>query len=216
MQARRHQIVARAFGRSGGQDRRLELAEALADHAPADRGDDVRAERDVALHLLAPQVEIAVAQPDLLAIVGVAVDLERQRRGGGFDVSLGDLHLDMAGRQVRIDRIVRAPDYRAGHRQHALQLDRVHDGEGRVAGLGDALGHAVMVAQVEEQQVAVVALAVDPAGEADRLARVVGAQRAAGMRAEGMHRKRPAWSTLSGNYRQARRPRINGGPAADK
>ena len=44
-----------------------------------------------------------------------------------------------------------------------------------------------MVAQVDEQQVAVVALAVDPAREAGRLAGIVGAQRAAGMGAIGMH-----------------------------
>ena len=200
MEARRHQIVARALRRAGGQDRRLEFAEALVDHAPPDRGDDVRAQGDVALHLLAPQVEIAVAEADFFAIVGVAVDLERQWRGGGFDAGLGDFHFDMAGRQVRVDRIVGAFDDRPGHGQHALQPHRVHRREGRIAGFGDALGQTVAVAQVEEQQVAVIALAMDPAGQADRLPGVVGAQRAAGMRAEGMHRKRPKSSTLLGIF----------------
>ena len=34
-------------------------------------------------------------------------------------------------------------------------------------GVDDALGDAVVVAQIDEQQVAVIALAVDPAGQAD-------------------------------------------------
>ena len=42
MDARRHQIVARAFRRRRGQDRRLEFEEALLLHAPADRVDDLR------------------------------------------------------------------------------------------------------------------------------------------------------------------------------
>ena len=57
--------------------------------------------------------------------------------------------------------------------------------EERARGIDHALGDAVVVAQVDEQQVAVVALAVDPAGEADRLAGVGEAQRAAGMGAIG-------------------------------
>ena len=40
MQARRHEEVARAFGRRSGQDRRLELEEPLAFHAAAQRVDD--------------------------------------------------------------------------------------------------------------------------------------------------------------------------------
>ena len=48
MNAARHQVVARALGRARGQDRRLELDEALLDHAPADARDDLRAQHDVA------------------------------------------------------------------------------------------------------------------------------------------------------------------------
>ena len=42
MDARRHEEVARAFGRRRGQDRRLEFEEALLLHAAADRVDDLR------------------------------------------------------------------------------------------------------------------------------------------------------------------------------
>ncbi len=41
MQPARHEIIARALRRAGGQNRRLKLGETLLDHAAADRGDDL-------------------------------------------------------------------------------------------------------------------------------------------------------------------------------
>ena len=63
MEARRHQIVARAFGRRRGQDRRLELEEALLLHPPPQRIDDRAALHDVVVQMLATQVEEAVLEP---------------------------------------------------------------------------------------------------------------------------------------------------------
>ena len=48
MDAARDQIVASALRRTGGQDRGLELGEALVDHPAADRSDHRRAKHDVA------------------------------------------------------------------------------------------------------------------------------------------------------------------------
>src|SRR3546814_11740827 len=67
VQAARHQVVARALGAAGGEDRRLELLETLAHHALADRLDDLAAQADARLHLLAPEVEVAIAQAGVLA-----------------------------------------------------------------------------------------------------------------------------------------------------
>ena len=53
--------------------------------------------------------------------------------------------------------------------------------------IDDALGDAIMVAQIDEQQVAVIALAVHPAGQADFCAGIGEAQSAASVRAIGMH-----------------------------
>src|SRR6476661_1534631 len=66
VQARRHQVIARAFRRRRGQDRRLEFEEARLLHAAADRVDHGAAQHDVGVQLLAPQVEKAVFEPDLL------------------------------------------------------------------------------------------------------------------------------------------------------
>ena len=63
MDPARHEVVACALGRARGEDRRLELEKALRVHPPADARDHLRAQHDVAVQLLAPQVEEAVAQP---------------------------------------------------------------------------------------------------------------------------------------------------------
>ncbi len=49
------------------------------------------------------------------------------------------------------------------------------------------LGQAIVVAQVDEDQPAMVPLAMDPAGKPDGLAGVGGAKRAAGVGAVGVH-----------------------------
>ena len=72
--------VARALGGRAGQDRRLDVDEALAVEELAHRGDDPVAQHQRLAHLLAAQVEVAVAQPRVLAdLVGVALDLEGRR-----------------------------------------------------------------------------------------------------------------------------------------
>jgi len=60
-------------------------------------------------------------------------------------------------------------------------------GENRIVCIDDALGQAVMVAQVDEQQAAVVAFAVNPAGDFDRLALVGKAKLTTSMGAIGVH-----------------------------
>ena len=187
MQARGHQEVARTLGRARGQDRRLELDEALRLHAPADARDHPRAQQDVALHRLAPQIEEAEAQPGVLGIVALGIDLERQLIGGRLDDErIGD-DLDLAGRQRRIDRVGAARDHAAGHGQHALETHRLGGREEGMLGLKDDLGDAVVIAQVDEQQLAVVALAVHPAGQAHGQADLSRAQLAAVVGAIGMH-----------------------------
>ncbi len=60
------EIVARALGARGGQDRGLELGEALPDHPLAERGDHLAAQHHVRVDRLAAQVEEAVLEADFL------------------------------------------------------------------------------------------------------------------------------------------------------
>ncbi len=105
MDARRHQEVARAFGRRGGQDRRRELGEAGLAHALAHLGDDLGARDDVPVQRLAAQVEEAVFEADVFRIVRLAEHRQRQFLGRRQHFDLLRVKLDLAGRHVRVDRL---------------------------------------------------------------------------------------------------------------
>ena len=83
-----------------------------------------RAERDVPLHPRPAQVEPAVTQAERL-VDALLVELERQRRAAGDDLEAVDLHLDLAGREVRVHGLRRAPDDLALGLQDELVADRV-------------------------------------------------------------------------------------------
>ena len=166
MEARGHEEVARALGRARGQDRGLELDEALRLHPPADARDDFGAQQDVLLHQFAAQVEEAVAQPGLLGVVALGVDLERQEIGRRLEHEIIGDQLDFPGRQLGIDRLGAARDHMAGDGEHALQPGALGEREEAVLGLEHDLGDAEVIAQVDEQQLAMIALPMHPARQA--------------------------------------------------
>ena len=89
MQPRRHEKVARAFGRGGGEDRRLELEKSLLLHPPPERIDDGAALHDILVQVLATQVEEAVFEPDLLRVFLLAEHRHAavRRRGAKTSIS---------------------------------------------------------------------------------------------------------------------------------
>ncbi len=173
MEARRHQEVAGPFRRGRGQDRRLELGEPLLDHAAAQARDDIGAQHHVAMHLVAAQIEEAVLQTDFFAVIFLAVDLQRQHLGGTLDGVFLDHHLDLARRHARVGGFRRAGDDLAGHRHDALQPGLLNLLEDRVGDIQHTLGQAVMVPEIDEHQIPMVALAMDPAGDPDSLAGIL-------------------------------------------
>ena len=125
MQPARHVIGPRALGRVRGQDRRLKLGKALLDHPPADRGDDLRAQHDVGVHPLAPQIEKAIGEAHLLGVFGIGIDRERQRLGLRLDFDLGDRQLDLAGVEPGVDGVGRAGGDAAGQGDDAFEPERI-------------------------------------------------------------------------------------------
>ena len=107
MQPRRHEEVARALRRRSGQDRRLELVEAGGAHQLAHLRHDRDAPHDVLVQRLAAQIEEAVFEPRVLRIVRLAEDRQRQLRRLRKHLDLLREDLDLAGRQVRVDRLRR-------------------------------------------------------------------------------------------------------------
>ena len=83
MKAAGDEVVARALGAGGGQERGLYLQEAALVEEVAHVLDDLVAKDDVVAHPLAPEVEVAVLQAQDLLHVPLAVDLERRRLRSG-------------------------------------------------------------------------------------------------------------------------------------
>ena len=105
---------------------------------------------------------------------GSGVDRERIAHGV-------DLQLDLAGRQVRVDGLGRAGDDLALRLQDELVANLVRDAGrlGRALRVDHELHLAGVVAQVDEDEAAVVAARVGPARDGQPLADVLGAQFAA-------------------------------------
>jgi len=179
--SRGHQIVARALGAGSRQDGRRDLEEVVVGHGLAQRGNDLAAQDDVLLDRGIAQVEIAVLETHGLVGVAAAVDLERQ-----LVVAAAAEHLDffrhdlnVAGGQLRV--LARALAHGAGDGDGGLLVDRL-DGGHHLLGLHDELRRAVKIAQDGEGKiVADDADVLEPADERDALARVLKAQRAAGV-----------------------------------
>ena len=179
-----HDEVAGALGRALDEGRRLDLDEAVGVVDLADRLDHPAAEHQPALHRLAPDVEVAVFEPQALIHRGVGlVDVERRRLRLGQDLDLGRLELDRAGRELRVLRAGQPRRDGPGDHDDELGADPAGD---RVRGRGirlvdDDLGDPVPIAQVEEDQLAVVTAAVDPARQARGGTRIADPQLAAGV-----------------------------------
>jgi hypothetical protein len=152
--------------------RRIEAMTRERDHAPPDRSDNPGAQQYLLVHLLAPEIQVAVAQANLLARVLVGIDLQRQQLGARANLERRNPDLDLAGRQTFVDRLRAALHHRAGHRDHAFHAHRLELREQRARHVDHALGQAEIVAQIDEQKLAVVAFAVDPAGQAHGFAGV--------------------------------------------
>ena len=187
MQARGHEEVARAFRARGGQDRRLELEEPLPFHPSANRINDLTAQHDVLVQLLAPQIEEAVPEPRVLRIGLVAEHRERQvaRRPQDFDLS--HIDLDETGRHLGVLCTERALAHPAVDPNDEFRAQFLRFRECRRIRIDDALGEAVMVAQIDEQQAAVIADAMAPARKPDVGAVLGKGKGAAGVGPVAMH-----------------------------
>ena len=167
MNARRHEEVARAFRRGGGENRRLELEKALRLHAGAQLVDHPPAQHDVGVQLLAAQIEEAVFEPRLFRVGLIAEHGQRQLGRGTQHLDLAHIDFDRAGRHLGVLGAGRALAHLAVEARHPLGAQLFGLGEGGRVGIDDALRDAVMVAQVDEQHAAMVADSMTPAGKAD-------------------------------------------------
>jgi hypothetical protein len=169
-QPARDQEVAGALRGRAREHRRLDLDEALAVEVVAHGPADLVAEQEVAHHERAAEVEVPVPEPERLHRLLALVERERERLRFVEDLDRLDQHLDLAGREARVDGPLRAPLDQPADGEDELGPDaadrRVGGGvRGRVE---DELGDPLAVPEVDEDQAAVIAPAVRPAHEGGR------------------------------------------------
>ena len=187
MDPRGHEEVARAFRRRRRQNRGLELEETLFLHPPAHRIDDRAAGHDVLVQLLAAKVEEAVLEPYIFRIFLFAEHRQRQFAGRPQHLDLADVNLDRAGRQFRIIGAGGTAAHLAVDPHHPFRAQLFGVLERRRIRVRNALRQPVMVAQIDEQDAAMVANAMAPARQPDRLVDMALAERAAGVGPVTMH-----------------------------
>ena len=124
------------------------------------------------MNRLAAQIEETIAQADILGIFLFAEHRHRQFVGRSLHGDRIRDQLDIARRQILVHCLLIAGDNLAGYRDNRLNPCAVKHLEGLAAGFADNLGQTEMVAQIDKQQIAVIALAMDPAGQTDFLADV--------------------------------------------
>ena len=114
------------------------------------------------MHAITPQIEEAVREPHVLGVIGIGIHRKRERLRLRPHFDSADHQLDFAGWEPRVNRVGRARGDTSGHRHHTLQPQRIRRAKHRRGYIDDALGDAVMVPQIDKEQLAVVALAMDP------------------------------------------------------
>ena len=139
--ARGHEEVARAFGRRGGENRRLELEKALRLHASAQLVDHSPTQHDVGVKLLAAQIEKAVFEPRLFRIGLIAEDGQRQLGGRAQHLDLAHIDFDGASRHLGVLGSGRALAHFAVEARHPLRTQLLGLREGGESG---STTHCVM------------------------------------------------------------------------
>ena len=187
MQPAGHDEVTRSLGRAADERRRFQLQEIARPQILAHLAHDLVAQLDEFTQTPAAQIQIAVAQADAFVHVRLGRDLEWRRLG--LRQHRHGLHakLNVARGQVGIGGALRPRANRSGHAEHEFR-PRAAGGRvrfRRLVAVDHDLRDAVAVAQVDEDQPALVASTVHPAVERDGLAGVRESQFATCTRALG-------------------------------
>ena len=179
----RHEIIPRPFRRGARQHRRFDFEKAaVAEEAPRSLRRRVPHD-EVGSDFGPPQVKIAVLQADVVRNLAVLVE----REGRGFarvkDAQLADHDLNRPGLQLRVLHVAGPRLNLAAHRQNPLRAQLVRLGVrfGVDFRVEDNLGDAPAVAEVDEDNPAVVAAAKNPTHENDLLIQVIEAESVAVM-----------------------------------
>jgi hypothetical protein len=178
LHAARDKVIACAFGRGAGHEGSFDFEEALVGEVIADGFGDFVAGLNVELHDVAAKIDVAIFQAGFFVGERGVGGQEGRELGFVEDAQLFGDQFYFAGGHVFVDGV------------RVAELDHAGDGDdvlvaqgtgffvdGAIAfGIEDDLRYAGAVAEIDEQQVAVVAAAVDPSHEDGFFTGVGGAQ----------------------------------------
>ena len=163
MSPARHQIIASAFRRSAGEDRRFNIQKAVAIQVIAQNRGDFAAQAQFVGNLVATQIQETVAQTHVLAHIGVTVELE----GRGFrsveDFQFLAQHFNLTSTHIGVDRGFGAGANPAFYLQHVLAAHLVSALEVLFSiRVEHHLNDAIAIAQIQEDNAAVIPAPVYP------------------------------------------------------
>ena len=150
---------------------------------------EIRAQLELLGHLRTAEVQVAVAQARVLGGLDAVLDLEGRGLGATEHLDTIGQNLNLAGGKLGVHRLGVARDNRAVHENGPLGTHGLGCVEGiarSVLRVEGALRHAGAIAQVAEDQTAVVAATPHPSGEGNLLTDVLGAKLAGGAGVHGM------------------------------
>jgi hypothetical protein len=136
---------------------------------------------------LAPQIEEAVFQADILGVIRLArhrhrqflrLRLNRHAAGEDLDLAAGEVGIGGAG-GARLDRAI--------DRHDRFDAQAFEDRQRRRIAVCDDLGNAVVITQIDEQHAAMVAPTMQPTRKADSLTDVTRPERGAVVGTIGVH-----------------------------
>ncbi len=187
----RRQVVARPLRRRSRQDGGLDLDEIQPVERVADRLKDPVPRAKAALNLGPPQIQVAVAEPQLFGgqlFVGAVGHRDGRGLGRRQQRQLARSDFDRAGGQVGVHGVIGARHDVTLHRDDRLGAEAPRPlptvGVQLLRTAGD-LHRAGEVAEIDEDEAAQIAPPVHPAGQAHTLAHVLGPQLARQVRSIG-------------------------------
>ena len=148
------------------------FAEIQVPHALAHGRHHVRPHRHVTLQFFAAQIEVAVLQAGLFGVFLLTEHHQGQlsRRAEHFYVT--DEHLNFSGWNFGVNKAFVPRHDVAINADTPFAADFLNLGKYGAIGIGHNLCDAVVIAQIDEQQPAVITHAVHPTGQANGLTNV--------------------------------------------
>ena len=181
-----HEEVAGALGGRAGQGGGFHVDEAGGVHGRPQGRHQPGANLEVLRHLRPAQVEVAVAQPEVLVDLDALVEREGRRLGLVEDLEAGGGDLHLTGGQVGIDRALGPGAHRALHPDHVLRPEPVGLGAAGGGRVEHDLDETFPVAQVDEDNPAMIPTVGHPAAQGD-LRPLVGSPERAGVAGAQAH-----------------------------